>query len=84
MGRISKMKADKSHRMFFAVLFGVMGITLLVLAWLRPVSIPDRIIAAAVGSVGLFVAVVRLPALRRLTKAESKRRPVNTEVKDKS
>ena len=80
----TKMKEEKSHRMFFTVLFAIMGMTLLILAWLIPVDTSDRIIAAAIGSAGLFVAVIRIPTLKHTTKVESKQFPTNIEVEEKS
>ena len=65
------MNAEKSRGLFLAVLFGVMGLTLLVLAWLIPVNASDRIIAAVMGSAGLFGAAIRIPALKRITKTDS-------------
>jgi len=78
------MKEEKSHKMFFTVLFGIMGMTLLILAWLIPVDTSDRIIAAAIGSAGLFVAVIRIPTLKRTSEEESKQSPTNIEVEEKS
>ena len=78
------MKEEKSHRMFFTVLFAIMGMTLLILAWLIPVDTSDRIIAAAIGSAGLFVAVIRIPTFRRTSEEESKQSPTNIEVEEKS
>ncbi len=70
--------------MFFAALCGIMGMILLILAWLIPVAASDRIIAAAAGSVGLFVAVVRIPALKRNEEAEPEQSRINIEVEEES
>ena len=78
------MNEEKSCRMFFSVLFGIMGITLLILAWLIPIDASDRIIAAVVGSAGLFVAVIRIPASRRTAETEPKQVPANAETEEKS
>lgn len=78
------MNEEKSPNMFFPVLFGVMGISLLILAWLIPADPSDRIIAAVIGSVGLFVAIIRIPSLRRAAKAESNQIPTNNEVEGES
>ncbi len=78
------MKEENSRRTFITVLFAIMGMTLLILAWLIPVNASDRIIAAAIGSAGLFVAVIRIPTLKRTIKAESEQFPTNIEVEEKS
>ena len=78
------MKEEKSHKMFFPALFGIMGMALLILAWLIPVDTSDRIIAAAVGSAGLFVAVIRIPTLKHPTKGDSEQQPTNIKIEEKS
>jgi hypothetical protein len=78
------MKEENSRKTFITVLFAIMGMTLLILAWLIPVDTSDRIIAAAIGSVGLFVAVIRVPSLKHTTKVESEQFPTNIEVEEKS
>jgi hypothetical protein len=78
------MNEEKSPNMFFPVLFGIMGISLLILAWLIPADTSDRIIAAAIGSAGLFVAIIRIPSLRRTAKAEPSQIPTNNEVEEES
>ena len=72
------MDTENSHGLFLAVLFGVMGLTLLILAWLIPVNASERIIAAVIGSAGVIGAAFRIPALRRITKTDSK--PVTVEA----
>ena len=74
------MNAEKSRGLFLAVLFGVMGLTLLVLAWLIPVNTSDRIIAAVMGSAGLFGAAIRIPTLKRITKTDSEPVTVKAEA----
>jgi len=53
------MMDEKSKSKFFPVIFGVMGLTLLVLAWTIPTDTSDRITAAVIGSAGLFGAILR-------------------------
>lgn len=72
------MNAEKSHGLFLAVLFGAMGLTLLILAWLMPSNTSDRVIAAVMGSAGLFGAAIRIPALKRTTRTGSN--PVTVEA----
>ena len=74
------MDKENSHGLFFAVLFGIMGLALLILAWLIPVNTSDRIIAAVMGSAGLFGAAIRIPTLRRISKTGSKPVTVKTET----
>jgi len=78
------MKEEKSRRTFFTALFGIMGMALLIIAWLIPVDTSDRIIAAAIGSAGLFVAVIRIPALKHTTKTESEQPSMNIKAEEKS
>ena len=72
------MNDEKSRGLFLAVLFGVMGLTLLILAWLIPVNASDRIIAAVMGSAGIFGAAIRIPMLKRMQKTDSE--PVTVEA----
>jgi NhaP-type Na+/H+ or K+/H+ antiporter len=69
--------------MLFAALFGIMGMVLLILAWLIPVDASDRIIAAAIGSVGLLVAVVRIPIFKRNARVESEQPHISIEAEEK-
>lgn len=78
------MNEEKSRKMFFTVLFAIMGMALLIIAWLIPVDASDRIIAAAVGSVGLFTAVFRIPTLKRTAEAEAEKPPMNIKAEEKS
>jgi hypothetical protein len=76
------MNEEKSHKMFFSMLFGIMGMALLILAWLIPADASDRIIAAVVGSAGLFGAAIRIPTLRRITKTDSEQVTVKAETEE--
>ena len=76
------MKTEKSLGMFLTVLFGVLGLTVLMLAWLWPVSPSDRIPAILVGSASLFGALIRIPILKRSQgRPDNKQAPVNSEFK---
>ena len=57
---------DKSLGIFLVVLFGIAGITVLMLAWVQPIPASERILATLIGSSGLFVALVRVLLLRSL------------------
>jgi hypothetical protein len=78
------MKEQNSRNMYFPMLFGAMGIILLILAWLIPVGASDRIIAAAAGSAGLFVAVIRIPPFKRTARTGPEQSPVNIKTEDES
>jgi hypothetical protein len=78
------MKAEKSQSIFLPVVFGVMGLIILMLAWLWPVTASDRITAVVVGSAGIFGALLRIPVIRRSSgRSGDKQDLVNVEVKEK-
>ena len=78
------MKDEKSNGKFFPVVFGIMGLTLLVLAWLIPADTSDRIMAAVIGSAGLFGGIIRMPTRKCTNGNKPERVPVNVEVEEKS
>ena len=55
---------DKPLGIFLMVLFGISGIAILMLAWLQPMLASERILTTFVGSIGLFVALVRALMLK--------------------
>ena len=55
---------DKSLGIFLTVLFGLLGVTILMLAWLRPMPESERILSTFLGSIGLFVALGRVLLLK--------------------
>ena len=55
---------DKSLGILLMVLFGIAGITVLVLAWLWPMSGLERILTTFIGVFGLGVALSRVPLLK--------------------
>ena len=55
---------DKSLDIFLMLLFGISGVAILMLAWLQPMVVPERILTTFIGSVGLLVAVIRAPRLK--------------------
>ncbi len=59
-----KMMIDKSLDKFLMVFFGISGIAILMLVWLRPTPESERIVATFIGSVGLFVGLFRATALQ--------------------
>ena len=75
---------DKSLGMFLVVLFGISGITVLMLAWVQPMAASERILATLIGSSGLFVALVRALLLKSLRAgADAEQVSVEVGVKDK-
>jgi len=75
---------DKSLGIFLVVLFGISGITVLMLAWVQPMPASERILATLIGSSGLFVALVRALLLKSLhAGADTEQVSVEVEVKDK-
>ncbi len=47
---------DRSLGIMLAAMFGISGVTMLVLAWLLPALSEDRILAISAGMVGVLVA----------------------------
>ena len=45
------------------VVFGIGGITILVLAWIQPMSPAERILSISVGSAGLLGVLIRIVLL---------------------
>ncbi len=50
---------DKSMEVFLAVLFGILGLAIIILAWVRPMAESERILTTLIGSVGLLSALGR-------------------------
>ncbi len=50
---------DKSMEVFLAGLFGILGLTIIILAWVRPMPESERILTTIIGSMGLLLAVGR-------------------------
>jgi hypothetical protein len=55
---------DRSLSLWLTLLFGIPGITVLMLAWLWPAMVADKIAASCIGSAGLFVASIQVLTLR--------------------
>ena len=76
---------DKSLDIFLMMLFGIGGITILILAWARPMPLPERILTTSVGSIGLFGALIRVLLMMSVrakinmggnpTEAEARKKP---------
>jgi len=78
------MMGDKSLGILLMVLFGISSITILVLAWLWPMSGLERILTTFIGVSGLLVALSRIPLLKSVrVKADVGQVMVQVEVQDK-
>jgi len=76
--------SDKSLDIFLMVLFGIGGITVLIVAWAQPMSVPERILTIAIGSIGLLWVLGRALSLRsRLAKVGIGKNLVEVEMKKK-
>ena len=58
------MTGDKTLGMLFTVFFGLAGITVLVLGWVQPMPVSERILNTSAGSAGLLVALIQTLLLR--------------------
>ena len=75
---------DKSLSVFLTVLFGVAGVVVLALVWLRPVPESDRVLTAIVGSVGLIIALVRAFRLKsKQTRTSTEQVTVEVDAEDR-
>jgi polyferredoxin len=60
----AKGMRDKSLDIFLMVLFGIGGIIILVLAWLQPMPLTDRIVTTSIGSIGIVWVLIRARVLK--------------------
>jgi len=58
------MTDGKVRDIFLVAFFGMAGIAVLILAWIQPMSVPDRILTTFAGSAGLLLALTRTIMLR--------------------
>ena len=78
------MNKDKSLDILLMVLFGISSITILVLAWLWPMSGLERILTTFIGVLGLLVALSRVSLLKSAkAKTDVSQVMVQVEVQDK-
>ncbi len=57
---------DKSLGIFLMVLFGIGGITILIVAWAQPMSVLERVLTTSIGLIGPFWVLSRAPSLRSM------------------
>ena len=75
---------DKSLGILLMVLFGISGITVLVLAWLWPMPGTERILTTFIGAFGLCVALSRMPLLKSAKpRADAEQVIIKVEAEDK-
>ncbi len=67
---------DKSLDILLMTLFGVSGITILILAWWQPMPGPEIILTTFIGVFGIGVALSRIPVLKS-AKARAEAKQVN-------
>jgi len=76
---------DKSLSIFLIVLFGMSGIAILLLTWLRPMPESERILDTFIGSVGLCVALANTLLLKSPNVGRDDKQPVvEVEARGKS
>ena len=56
---------DKSLGVWMIAMFGVSGMSIMMLAWLWPTLQSERLVATLTGSVGLLIAVIHALALKK-------------------
>ncbi len=59
---------DKSLNILLMVLFGMTGVAIILLTWLRPMSGSERIVDTVVGSLGVVVAIIGAKRYRSVGK----------------
>ena len=52
------MTEDKALNMIVAVFFGIAGLAVLILTWIRPIPVSERILATSAGAIGLLAALI--------------------------
>lgn len=55
---------DKSLGIFLMALFGIGGITILIVAWAQPMPVLERVLTTSIGLIGPFWVLSRAPSLR--------------------
>lgn len=75
---------DKGLDIFLMVFFGMGGTAILVLAWARPMPLPERVLTASIGSIGLIWMLVRAPSIISMLRKNGLRRHMpRVEVQEK-
>ena len=73
---------DKSMTLFITMLLVIGGIVILILAWLEPMSVPERIGISIVGIAGIITVFIRfLMTQAREAKVHIAHTPDKTDIK---
>ena len=76
------MTGDKGLSIFLAVLFGLSGIVILALTWLRPMGGVERVLSTGIGAGGAFLSLARVRQVRA-PKAKSEESPIEVAIEAK-
>ncbi len=74
---------DKSLSIFMMAFFGISGTVILILAWVEPMPVSEKVLTTLVGSVGLLIALSRALLLRS-TRGVNSTTKVAVEVQNRS
>jgi len=78
------MMRDLASNMFLTVFFGLTGMAILILAWIQPMPVSERILSTSAGAVGPLVALIRALMLKfARTGTNATPVPVEAGVQDK-
>ena len=78
------MMRDLASNMFLTVFFGLTGMAILILAWIQPMPVSERILSTSAGAVGPLVALIRALMLKfARTSTNAAPIPVEARVQDK-
>ena len=75
---------DKGLGILLKFLFSMAGVTALILAWVVPMPVSERILATSVGSMGLLWVLIRLLLSRFAANVDTGEVPAEVEVKNES
>ena len=74
---------DVALDIFLMVFFGMAGMAVLILAWMQPMPVSERILSTSVGSIGLLVALIRTLMFKSMrTRTCAATVPVEARVED--
>lgn len=75
---------DRALDVFLRLIFGVGGMIIVIVAWIQPMSVSERILTTAIGSIGPFWVLARaLPLRAMLANLGIGKNPVGAETERK-
>ncbi len=75
---------DKTLDIFLIVLFGAGGMAILIMAWIQPMSLSERILSTSIGAIGLVWVLLRALQFRSLHASDdAETDTVNIEAENK-